>query len=95
MFNTVSLLTTESLGIYAAVMIHDDKRKLISLKEAAKLFPTRPSRNTVQFWCFTGIRNPHTGKVHTLRSELHGGRRFTCVEWYEEWQEKVNAGRDE
>lgn len=73
--------------------INVHKETLIGMSES-KCLPTEPSRTTVYFWCDNGIKNRITGQMCVLETVLVGGRRFTSLEAYDRWQEKLNAGRE-
>lgn len=75
-------------------MMTIDKNQLLTFKEASQVFPTKPDRTTLWFWCTTGIKNRSTGKMCTLKSELHGGRRYTSIAWYEAFNAALNAGSE-
>jgi hypothetical protein len=53
---------------------------LVSLSQASRLIPNRPTASTVHRWVIKGI---HGG--HKLRSVRIGGRIYTKPEWIEEF----------
>ncbi len=64
----------------SAIMDQD----LISIKQAAKLIPTRPHIATIWRWIEHGCRG------HKLQSWLVGGQRFTSRDAIEDFFAKLN-----
>lgn len=58
--------------------------KLITLTEAAKIAPGRPSTNCVWRWCRKGVLSRGGERVR-LQHRRVGGKIFTTVAWLEEF----------
>ena len=61
---------------------------LLSLPNAARRLPGRPSVSTLHRWRLRGVRNI---KLKTVKI---GGRRFTSMEWLSTFSEAVTAASD-
>jgi len=62
--------------------------ELISLGEAAKHSPGRPSANCVWRWCRKGVR-ARCGQRVRLRHVRVGGKIFTSARWVDEFGQQV------
>jgi hypothetical protein len=59
----------------------------LTLGELRLLIPTRPHVRTIENWCDRGVRR------QTLRFEWHGGRRYTCLQWYDDFNRRIEEAR--
>lgn len=62
--------------------------ELITLTEAAKIAPGRPSTNAMWRWCRRGVLSRGGERVR-LRHVRVGGQLFTRLEWLEEFGAKL------
>lgn len=59
----------------------------LTLGELRLLIPFRPHRTTLDAWCNRGVAGV------TLKHEWHGGRRYTCLAWYDEFSKAIAETR--
>lgn len=64
--------------------------KFLTLGDAAKVAPGRPSTNTVWRWCRKGVRS-RTGQRIRLRHVRAGGKIFTQAPWIEAFVHELAA----
>jgi len=67
-----------------------EQEQLITLTEAAKNIPGRPSTNCVWRWCRKGVCS-RTGERIRLQHARIGGKIFTTAKWLEEFGQRVAA----
>lgn len=68
-------------------MVEED---LITLAQACRLAPFRPSVNCVWRWCRRGVRS-RCGAIVKLRHVRMGGRLFTTKRWIDEFGAELAA----
>lgn len=68
--------------------VHPDAAKWITLSQAAKEAPGRPSSNAVWRWCRRGVISRNGERVY-LRHIRVGGKVLTRSEWVAEFGEKL------
>jgi hypothetical protein len=61
---------------------------LITLTEAAKITPGRPSTNCLWRWCRRGVLSRGGGRVRIEHRRI-GGKIFTAPDWLEEFGRKL------
>jgi hypothetical protein len=66
----------------------DVDSRFLTLSQASKLAPGRPSTNCLWRWCRHGVRS-RSGERVKLRHVRMGGKIFTSVEWLEEFGEHL------
>lgn len=65
-------------------------KQYLSMSEAARLTPRRPSAGTIWRWCRRGVQTRNRQYVR-LRHVRVGGRVFTTQAWLEQFFEQVAA----
>jgi len=65
----------------------------ITLQEAARLLPNKPSACTLWRWCVRGIHVRESDEVVRLRFVCIGRKYFTAAEWLDEFIDNVTAAR--
>jgi len=65
----------------------------ITLQEAARLLPNKPSGCTLWRWCVRGIHNKISDEVVRLRFICIGRKYFTAAEWLDEFIDNVTSAR--
>lgn len=64
--------------------------KLITLKEAAAMFPQRPSRKVLYQWRTRGVENRY-GEIVYLEHVRYGGSIYTTVEAVARFERRCNG----
>ncbi len=70
------------------------KDDLLTLGEACKITPGRPSTNCVWRWCRQGVLSRNGQRTHLQHVRL-GGRIYTTARWLDEFGERLAAADGE
>jgi len=65
-------------------------QEYITLTQAAKLAPGRPSTNCLWRWCRRGVK-ARSGEVVCLEHVRVGGKLFTCKQWVRDFGQRLAA----
>jgi Protein of unknown function (DUF1580) len=66
-------------------MLNISSDQYVSLRQAAKLIPSRPHVSTLWRWMFRGVRG------RKLKSTLIGGHRFLAIADIEQFLQEINS----
>lgn len=65
-----------------------NRDELLLLGKLALKLKVHPS--TVSRWCQIGRKNLRTGKDVFLKRRQKGGRLYSCLSWYDSFEEELN-----
>ena len=69
-------------------MVERNREEMLPLGKLALVLKVHPS--TVTRWCEIGRTNRRTGQEVFLRRRQKGGRFFSCLAWYDTFEEALN-----